>query len=152
MDAVGYNQVLNAFIDALPFDKIPAKYKNDTSLTHSAGRDGVCTAVRTMIFEWQNLWNHSAANFDKTKIVRMVENSRDELVRRVEKNQILDEMIINQLLSDMVPEYKDGTYYKLLTEREVFLVTQMSQFLTRMGIPVPEPITLYLSQREGAPR
>lgn len=152
MATVDYNQVLNAFIDALPFDKIPDNYKSDTSLTPLTGRDGVCAAVRTMTLEWQTLWNRSGANFDKITIIQKVEDSRDLLVRKEEEKALIDETHISELLSDMIPEFKDGTYFRLLAEREVFLVTQMAQFLQRVGIPIPETMTQYIARCGGASR
>jgi len=150
MATVDYNQVINAFIDAVPFGKIPNYYKNDNSLTPLTGRDSVCAAVRTMILEWQNLWNHNGANFEKITIIQKVDDARELMVRKEEEKALIDEMHICELLSDMIPEYKDGTYNRLLSERETFLVTRMAQFLVRAGVPVPETITQFITEHEGA--
>ena len=148
MTSVGYNEVLNAFIDALPFNKIPNNYKSDTSLTPLTGRDGVCSAVRTMMLEWQTLWSRNGNNIEKMKVIQEVEDSRDLLIRREEQKELVDEVRIAQLLSDMIPEFKDGTYVRLIAQREVFLVTQMAQFLERAGVPIPEALTHYITQHE----
>ena len=147
MATVDYNQVLNAFIDALPFDKIPRHYTNDTSLTPLKGRDGVCAAVKTITLEWQNVWGRSEKNFEKIKIIQKIEDTRELLIREEENKELIDETHIAQLLSDMIPEFNDGTYNRLLAEREIFLVTQMAQFLQQIGIPVPQIIKQYLLEQ-----
>jgi len=150
MITVAYNQVLNAFIDTLPFEKIPNNFKNGSSLETLRGRDGVCAAVKIMTLEWEALWGRSEKNFEKIQITEHVEESRALLLRKEEEKEIIDETRMNQLLSDMVPKYKDGTYQRILAEREAFLVTQMSLFLQRLGIPVPQIINQYQTEHEGS--
>lgn len=146
MITVGYNQVLNSFIDALPFEKIPNTFKNESSLDTLKGRDGICAAVKAMTLEWETLWGRAANNFEKIQTVQKVEDARGLILRKEEEQEIIDEARMNGLLSDMIPEYKNGTYARILAERELYLVTQMDQFLQRLGIPVPQIIKQYITE------
>jgi len=150
MVMTNYNQVLNGFIDALPFEKIPNNFKNGSSLETLKGRDGVCAAVKMMILEWEALWGRNSNNFEKIQIIQRVEESRALILRKEEEKEIIDETRMNQLLSDMIPEYRNGIYDRLLTEREVFLVHQMAQFLHQIGIPVPQTISQYLAEHDAS--
>ena len=143
---VDFNQIQNAFIDALTIEDVENVIQKELLAAIPPGRDRVCAAVVNMISDWNKEWSGGEYNFDKTKIIQQVEESRALLARQEEDKELIDEARITSLLCDMTPEYKDGTYQRILNERELYLVTQMSEFLSRLGRAIPVIITEYISQ------
>jgi len=148
MVTIDYNQVLNAFVDVLPYNKIPKPFTTPTTISNPPGRDDVCAAVVKITADWQNKWALTDDNFEKNKIIEDVEGARELIVRRETEKGVIDETHISLLLSDVVPAYKNGTYQQFFIERQEYIVKQMAKFLEQQRIPVPQVIPLYLSQHK----
>lgn len=150
MAAVNFNEIQNAFIDALSFGDLPQSLKTDLLMAIPPGRDRSCAAVVSLLALWRNEWSKGGNNFDNAAIIEHVEESRELLIQQQEDKELIDETRISTLLADMIPDFKNGTYARIVEERNVYIATQMADFLTKRGKPVPEIITAYLSQHQSA--
>jgi hypothetical protein len=150
---VDYNQIQNSFIDALTIEDVENIVQKELLSAIPPGRDRVCAAVVNMLAQWNKDWSLCEHNYEKAKIIQQVEESRTLLIRQEEEKELIDETRITSLLSDMIPQFRDGTYTRTINERELYLVTQMRDFLVQRGKSVPQAVTEYISrlQTDSAP-
>jgi len=143
MTTIDYNQVLNAFIDCVPFNQISEEYKKPLPSDLYSKLDDRIAAVYRMIRVWQRDWDGTEKNEQKRAVIHEVEGVRDLIVRREEK-ELIDDEHINLLLSDILPDYQNGTYQRIIIERQQYVVSQMIQFLQEKKLPVPQILFDYL--------
>jgi pheromone shutdown protein TraB len=148
MAAVNFNEIQNAFIDALSFGDLPQSVKTDLLMAVPPGHDRMCAAVISMLALWRNEWSKGGNNFDKAAIIEHVEESRELLIQQQEDKELIDETRISVLLSDMIPAFKNGTYMRIVEERNEYLAAQMADFLTKREKAVPQILTAYLSEHQ----
>lgn len=145
MITIDYNQVLNSFIDSVPFNQISEEYKKPLPSDLYSKLDDRIAAVYRMIRVWQREWESTENNAQKRAVIHEVEGVRDLIVGQESKKELIDDERINLLLSDILPDYQNGTYQRIIVERQQYFVSRMIQFLQEKKLPIPQILYDYHS-------
>ena len=148
---IDFNVVYNAFIDSLSFNDIPDQFKTGFVLSIPTGQDRITAAAAQMVESWRSQWAGNYQNIEKSNLIDEVAEKRERIEQKEADAETPTEIHIQTLLGDIIPGFKDGTYDRAVNERDLFVVTQMTDFLNNLSKPVPPAVTAYFSERLSVP-
>ncbi|HUD19017.1 MAG TPA: hypothetical protein VMR81_01040 [Patescibacteria group bacterium] len=146
---IDFNAVYNVFIDSLSFNDIPQQFKTELILSIPTGQDRIAAGAAQMVESWRNDWAKDYKNIEKSNLIDDVADKRVRIEQK--ETEAPEEIHIQRLLEDIIPGFKDGTYQQALDERDMYVVTQMADFLGRIGKPVPHAVTTFFNERLSVP-